>query len=61
MKEEILYVSEEPVDDRMCDNLRPQPYELPDGKAIEFKGERIRMLERFFTQSDSLPGFNGIH
>lgn len=48
MKEEMLYVSEEVVDDRACENLRPVQYELPDGKTVELKAERIKILEKFF-------------
>ncbi len=31
VKEEVLYVSEEPVDDRSLETIRSQSYELPDG------------------------------
>lgn len=31
VKEEVLYVSEEPVDDRALETIRSQTYELPDG------------------------------
>ncbi len=31
MKEELLYVSEEPVDERSLETLRTVNYELPDG------------------------------
>jgi len=61
MKEEILYVSEEVVDERACENLRPISYELPDGKSVELKGERIKILEKFFQPNDMLPGFSGVH
>ena len=31
LKEEMLYVSEDPVDDRSLDTIRSSTYELPDG------------------------------
>lgn len=31
VKEEILYVSEDPLDDRSLETIRTQTYELPDG------------------------------
>jgi Actin len=34
VKEEVLYVSEEPVDDRSLETIRSQSYELPDGQTI---------------------------
>jgi Actin len=32
MKEELLYVSEDPVDARAMETIRSQSYELPDGQ-----------------------------
>lgn len=34
MKEEMLYVSEDPIDDRSLETIRAQSYELPDGQQI---------------------------
>jgi hypothetical protein len=31
MKEEMLYVSEDPIDERSLETIRSQTYELPDG------------------------------
>jgi hypothetical protein len=31
MKEEMLYVSEDPVDERSLETIRSMQYELPDG------------------------------
>lgn len=31
MKEEMLYVSEDPVDERSLETIRTTTYELPDG------------------------------
>jgi hypothetical protein len=31
LKEELLYVSEDPIDDRSIETVRAAPYELPDG------------------------------
>jgi hypothetical protein len=32
MKEEVFYVSEDPVDDRSLETIRSTTYELPDGQ-----------------------------
>ena len=34
LKEEILYVSEDPLDERSLETIRSQSYELPDGQTI---------------------------
>jgi len=48
VKEEVLYVSEEPVDDRAYETIRSQTYELPDGQQISFQAERLNLTERLF-------------
>ncbi len=60
MKEEMFYVSEDPVDDRSLETIRTQNYELPDGQQITLQGERISFTEKMFTPSAKLPGFTGI-
>lgn len=32
MKEEMLYVSEDPIDERSLETIRSMTYELPDGQ-----------------------------
>ena len=34
LKEEVLYVSEDPLDDRSLETIRSQTYELPDGQQV---------------------------
>ena len=60
MKEEMLYVSEDPVDERSLETIRPQNYELPDGQVVVLQSERISFTERMFTANPRLPGFTGI-
>ena len=48
VKEELLYVSEEPVDDRGLETIRSQTYELPDGQQLNFQGERVSLTEKLF-------------
>ena len=48
VKEEVLYVSEEPVDDRSLETIRSQTYELPDGQTISFQAERLNLTEKLF-------------
>ena len=61
MKEEMLYVSEDPVDERSLETIRQTNYELPDGKTIQFGGEKINITEKMFSHNDKVPGFSGIH
>jgi hypothetical protein len=35
IKEDMLIVSDEIADQRIQDNMRAQPYELPDGQTIQ--------------------------
>jgi hypothetical protein len=56
IKEEVLYVSEEPVDDRSLETIRSTTYELPDGKQVALQGERITLTEKLF-----LPVRNSKH
>lgn len=48
VKEEVLYVSEEPLDDRGLETIRSQTYELPDGQSLSFQGERVNLTEKLF-------------
>lgn len=48
VKEEVLYVSEDPLDDRSLETIRTQNYELPDGQTISFQGERLTLTEKLF-------------
>jgi actin-related protein len=63
VKEDVLYVSEEPVDDRSLETIRSQNYELPDGQTVSFQGERLTLTEKLFLPNDKLPsgGFSGLH
>ena len=61
MKEEMLYVSEDPVDERSLETIRSTTYELPDGKTVSFQGERINITERMFVHNEKMVGFSGIH
>jgi hypothetical protein len=36
VKEEMLYVAEDPIDERSLENIRSHGYELPDGNIITF-------------------------
>jgi len=36
MKEEMFYVSEDPVDEKSLETIRSTSYELPDGQTITF-------------------------
>lgn len=54
IKEEMLYVSEEPVDERNLDAIRNVQYELPDGQIVTFGGERISVAEKMFVNSETL-------
>ena len=49
MKEEMLYVSEDPVDERSLETIRSVQYELPDGQTLSFGGERISITEKMFV------------
>ena len=57
----MLYVSEDPVDERSLETIRTMNYELPDGKTITFGGERISITEKMFAHNDKVAGFAGIH
>ena len=57
----MLYVSEDPVDERSLETIRGMQYELPDGQTIQFGGERISITEKMFVPNEKLPGFTGIH
>lgn len=50
----MLYVSEEPVDERNLDAIRNVQYELPDGQIVTFGGERISVAEKMFVNSETL-------
>lgn len=48
VKEEVLYVSEDPIDDRSLETIKSQTYELPDGQQISLQSERLNLSEKFF-------------
>lgn len=45
----MLYVSEDPVDERSLETIRSMTYELPDGQTVQMSGERIAITEKMFT------------
>ena len=53
VKEEVLYVSEEPVDDRALETIRSQTYELPDGQQLNFQADRVSLTEKLFQAVSS--------
>ena len=54
LKEEILYVSEDIVDERSLETIRAQSYELPDGQTVTLQGERISVTEKMFIPVSSM-------
>ena len=61
LKCELLYVAEEPLSGIGAhQTVRNQILELPDGTQVQIGGERVSMLERMFTQEDSMEGFTGV-
>jgi actin-like protein 6A len=53
VKEEVLYVSEDPIDERSLETIRSQTYELPDGQQISLQSERLNLTEKFFQAVSS--------
>lgn len=61
LKCDLLYVAEEPLSGiGVHQTVRNQTLELPDGTQVQIGGERVSMLERMFTQEDSMEGFTGV-
>jgi actin-like protein 6A len=66
MKENSLLVSEDPLNVgnnnmNTTPNYGPVGYELPDGKYIELKDERVSILEKLFHPMREFHGFYGYH
>lgn len=53
VKEEVLYVSEDPIDERSLETIRSQTYELPDGQQLSLQAERLNLTEKFFQPVSS--------
>lgn len=60
LKEDMLYVHDEPADARILANVKDETYELPDGQTISMGGERIKFCESLFGEVEGLPGFKGL-
>jgi actin-like protein 6A len=70
MKESCLSVSEDPLwggSNHNTSNLIPNVnygpigYELPDGKYVDLKEERVSILEKLFHPMREFHGFHGYH
>lgn len=74
MKESCMTVSEDPLygghtnfNSNMQNNMMPNVnygpirYELPDGKYVELKDERVSILEKLFHPMREFHGFHGYH
>ena len=48
LKEEMLYISEDPIDERGMETIRSQTYELPDGQSVTLQSERLALTEKMF-------------
>jgi len=48
MKEEMLYVSDDPADDRAMDGVKEEIYELPDGQQVALGRQRVAFTEKLF-------------
>jgi len=62
LKEDMLYVHDETLEDRVAENLKEESYELPDGQMVNMGGDRIRFTESLFRENErEFPAFKGIH
>ncbi len=57
IKEEVLYVSEDPIDDRSIETVRSTQYELPDGTQLSLQGERLQLTEKLFLPVSKLQSY----
>lgn len=48
VKEEVLYVNEDPIDERSMETIRSTQYELPDGTQVTLQSERVALTEKLF-------------
>ena len=61
IKEEMLYVAEEPVEGLgIAQQVRAQTVELPDGTQLQIAAPRAQLLEPLFNQVETLEGFTGV-
>ena len=61
LKQQILFASEEPLNNpNAIQQIRQKDFELPDGVILTIGQERAMIPETLFTQNSGIEGFTGL-